>query len=120
MENTENNEINNNEVQVIKKKFSKARKEGQKRYYNKMKDDQEFQEKRRAYSKKHYENSKQKGMDRVHNYERRVLELEPLERLYELQQQGLINYDTGKINDDQYEKYNKELFDKLAHLHLTS
>ena len=31
----------------------------------------------------------------VQNYQRKVLELEQLERLYELQQQGLINYDTG-------------------------
>ncbi len=40
-----NNEINNNEVQIVKKKSSKAMKEGQNRYYNKMKDDSEFQEK---------------------------------------------------------------------------
>ena len=42
MENNNNNEIIN---EVEKKKSSKAMKEGQKRYYNKMKSDPEFQEK---------------------------------------------------------------------------
>jgi hypothetical protein len=95
-------------------------KAAQKRYYNKKRENEEFQERRRAYSKKHYDNNKEKVINRVQNYQRKVLELEQLERLYELQQQGLINYDTGKINDEQYEKYNKKLFDKLAHLHLSS
>ena len=78
MENNNNNEIiNNNEVE--KKKSSKAMKEGQKRYYNKMKLDPEFQEKRRAYSKKHYDNNKQKVIARVKNYQKQVLELEQIE-----------------------------------------
>ena len=114
MENNDNNEV------IVKKKTSQAMKEAQKRYYNKKRENEEFQERRRAYSKKHYDNNKEKVINRVQNYQRKVLELEQLERLYELQQQGLINYDTGKINDEQYEKYNKKLFDKLAHLHLSS
>ena len=111
MENTDNNEI------IVKKKTSEAMKAAQKRYYNKKRENKQFQERRRAYSKKHYDNNKEKVINRVQNYQQKVLELE---QLYELQQQGLINYDTGKINDEQYEKYNKKLFDKLAHLHLSS
>jgi hypothetical protein len=119
MENNNNNEIiNNNEVE--KKKSSKAMKEGQKRYYNKMKSDPEFQEKRRAYSKKHYDNNKQKVIARVKNYQKQVLELEQIERLYELQQEGLINIHTGDMTEEEYEKYNKRLLNKLSVLHLTS
>ena len=66
MENN-NTEIINDE---IKKKSSKALKESQKRYYNKMKSDPEFQEKRRAYSKKHYDNNKEKVISRVKNYQK--------------------------------------------------
>jgi hypothetical protein len=119
MENNDNNEINNNEVQVIKKKSSKAMKDGQKRYYNKMKDDPEFQEKRRAYSKKHYDNNKQKVIARVRSYQQQVTELEQIERLYELQQEGLIDVHTGDMTEEEYEKYNKRLLNKLSHLHLT-
>jgi len=112
---------NNNTIEPeVKKKISQALKDGQKRYYNKIKSTPEFQELRRAYSKKHYEKNKAKVIERVQRYQAKQQDLEQLERLYELQQQGLINYDTGKINDEQYEKYNKKLFDKLAHLHLTS
>ena len=119
MENNDNNEINNNEVQVIKKKSSKAMKDGQKRYYNKMKDDPEVQEKRRAYSKKHYDNNKQKVIARVRSYQQQVTELEQIERLYELQQEGLIDVHTGDMTEEEYEKYNKRLLNKLSHLHLT-
>ena len=38
----------------------KLQKERQKNYYNKFKADPEFQELRRAYSKKHYDNNKDK------------------------------------------------------------
>jgi len=116
MENN-NTEIINDE---IKKKSSKALKESQKRYYNKMKSDPEFQEKRRAYSKKHYDNNKEKVISRVKNYQKQVLELEQIERLYELQQEGLINIHTGDMTEEEYEKYNKRLLNKLSVLHLTS
>jgi hemerythrin-like domain-containing protein len=45
---------NNNVEPEVKKKISQALKDGQKRYYNKIKSAPEFQELRRAYSKKHY------------------------------------------------------------------
>jgi len=40
--------------------------------------------------------------------------------LYELQQEGLINVHTGDMTEEEYEKYNKRLLNKLSHLHLTS
>ena len=119
MENN-NTEIINENNEEIKKKSSKALKESQKRYYNKMKSDPEFQEKRRAYSKKHYDNNKQKVIARVKNYQKQVLELEQIERLYELQQEGLSNIHTGDMTEEQYDKYNKRLLNKLSVLHLPS
>jgi hypothetical protein len=95
-------------------------KEAQKRYYNKKKENEEFQERRRAYSKKHYDNNKEKVINRVQNYQRKVLEIEQLERLYELQQQGLINVQTGELTQAEYDKYNNRLLNRLAHLHLSS
>ena len=53
MENS--NDIINTPVTVepeVKKKISQALKDGQKRYYEKIKSNPEFQELRRAYSKK--------------------------------------------------------------------
>ena len=87
----------------IKKKMTQAQKDGQKRYYNKIKLNPEFQEVRRAYSKKHYDNNKSKVIERVRKYQAKVQDIEQLERLYELQQQGLIHVQTGKLTQEQYD-----------------
>ena len=113
MENKDNNGI------IVKKKTSEAMLAAQKRYYNKKKENAEFQERRRAYFRKHYENNKEKVIARVRNYQRQVIELEQIERLYELQQEGLIDVHTGDMTEEEYDKYNQKLLAKLAHLHLT-
>ena len=113
------NNNHNIETKVEKKKTSQAMKDSQKRYYNKKKDNEDFKEIRKAYSKKHYDNNKEKVIARVTNCQKRVLQFEQIERLHELKEQGLLNYESGKINDEEYEKYNKKLIGKLAHLHLT-
>ena len=113
-------------------------KERQKNYYNKFKDDPEFQELRRSYSKKHYDNNKDKVIERVKSYQRGVKELEQLERLYELQQEGLLDLHRGDMTEEEYDKYNRRLLNKLnliekeyennnnnlldrvAHIHLSS
>ena len=103
----------------IKKKMTQAQKDGQKRYYNKIKLNPEFQEVRRAYSKKHYDNNKSKVIERVRKYQAKVQDIEQLERLYELQQQGLIHVQTGELTQEQYDKYNNRLINRLAHMHLS-
>ena len=113
-------ENNNNVEPEVKKKISQALKDGQKRYYNKIKSTPEFQELRRAYSKKHYDKNKVKVIERVHCYQAKQQDLEQLERLYELQQQGLINVKTGELTQAEYDKYNNRLLNRLAHLHLSS
>ena len=104
----------------VKKKISQALKDGQKRYYNKIKSNPEFQELRRAYSKKHYDNNKLKVIERVRNYQAKIQDMEQVERLYELQQQGLIHVHTGELTQEQYDKYNNRLLNRLDHLHLSS
>ncbi len=92
-----NNEVeSNNNIPLdiepeIKKKMTQAQKDGQKRYYNKVKLNPEFQEVRRAYSKKYYDNNKATVIEQVNRYQSRVQNLAQVERLYEMQQQGLIH-----------------------------
>ena len=86
MENT--NDIVNSEVEPViqeKKKYivSEAQKAAQKRYYNKIKENPEFQEVRRGYSKKHYDNNKSTVIARVQRYQAKLQDLEQLERLHE-------------------------------------
>ena len=69
--------------------------------------------------KKHYDNNKQKVIARVRSYQQQVTELEQIERLYELQQEGLIDVHTGDMTEEEYDKYNRKLLNKLSHLHLT-
>jgi hypothetical protein len=114
MENKDNNGI------IVKKKTSEAMLAAQKRYYNKKKENAEFQERRRAYFRKHYENNKEKVIERVRNYQRNIAEIEQLERLYELQQEGLIDLYTGDMSEEEYEKYNERLLNKLSHVHLST
>ena len=112
------------EVETIKEKkkyiVSDAQKAAQIRYYNKIKENPEFQAVRRGYSKKHYDNNKSTVIARVQRYQARVQDMEQLERLHELQQQGLINVQTGELTQEQYDKYNNRLLNRLAHLHLSS
>ena len=112
------------EVETIKEKkkyiVSDAQKAAQIRYYNKIKENPEFQEVRRGYSKKHYNNNKSTVIARVQRYQARVQDMEQLERLHELQQQGLIHVQTGELTQEQYDKYNNRLLNRLAHLHLSS
>ena len=56
----------------------------------------------------------------MRNYQARVQDMEQVERLYELQQQGLIHIQTGELTQEQYDKYNNKLLNRLAHLHLSS
>ena len=49
-----------------------------------------------------------------------IHDLEQLERLHELQQQGLIHVHTGELTQAEYDKYNNKLLNRLAHLHLSS
>ena len=112
MENTNDN-VNTEVEPVIKEKkkyiVSEAQKAAQKRYYNKIKENPEFQEVRRGYSKKHYDNNKSTVIARVQRYQAKLQDIEQMERLHELQQQGLIHVHTGELTQEQFDKYNNRL-----------
>ncbi len=41
-----------------------------------------------------------------------------IERLYEIQQERLIDVQTGDMTDEQYKKLEEKMINNLAHLHL--
>ena len=43
-----------------------------------------------------------------------------MEKLYELQQEQLLDLHTGDITQEEYNKLQEKMNDKLAHLHLVS
>jgi hypothetical protein len=99
------NEIIINDTNVIKqKKFKKPltdeqkakQKEAMKRFYEKKKSDPEYIERQRLSSRTHYYNHK------------------------ELQQDSQADLHTGKITQEDYNKFQQMINNILAHLHLTT
>ena len=43
-----------------------------------------------------------------------------MEKLYELQQEQLLDLSTGDITQEEFNKLQEKMNDKLAHLHLVS
>ena len=116
-----NNEIiinNNTESIKVKKPKSEALKEAQKKYYQKIKSNPDYMERSRISSKKHYDSHKEEVITRIKKYQKDKLELAMIERLYEIQQERLIDVQTGDITDEQYKKLEEKMINKLAHLHL--
>ncbi len=60
-----------------------------------------------------------KDIERVRNYQARVQDMEQVE-YNNCEQQGLIHVKTGELTQEQYDKYNNRLLNKLALLHLSS
>ena len=92
--NNNNNNIDNNvgtqtEIKV-KKPLSEAQRRASRAFYDKHKNTEEYKQKNREHAKKQYEKDKQKVITRVRLYQKRNKEIEQLERLNELKEQGLI------------------------------
>ena len=97
----------------VKKPKSQAQREAQRRYYfKKLKNDPDYQERARLSSRVHYNNHREEVLERIRNYQRQKNELAMIERLYEIQQENRINH------DENFEKLQQKMMDKLAHLHL--
>jgi hypothetical protein len=132
----ENTDINNNNEEVIKPKkgTSEAQKRAIKKYHNKMKDneeykqktreaikkslkkhydahkdEEEFKQKCRDKSKQSYERNKENVIARVRAYQRRCQEIQQLEKLHELKQQGVINFHKLTLKDNQEFMTNLEI-----------
>jgi hypothetical protein len=122
MENT--NEIIINDSPKVKKPLTEAqkqaKKESMKQYYLKKKSDPEYIERQRLSSKTHYYKHKQEVLERMKRYQQNKLELVRIEALHDLQQERLIDLHTGDISQEDYDKLQQKINDKLAHLPLLS
>jgi hypothetical protein len=117
-----NNDTSNDTEQIkkVRKPKSEAQKEAQKRYYLKIKSNPEYMERSRISSKKHYDGHKEEVLERIRKYQKDKLEFAKVEKLYELQQEQLLDLHTGDITQDEFDKLQEKMNNKLAHLHLVS
>ena len=122
-----NNEIINNNtsndtepIKKVRKPKTEAQKEAQKRYYLKIKSNPDYMERSRISSKKHYDSHKEEVLERIKKYQKDKLEFAKMEKLYELQQEQLLDLSTGDITQEEFNKLQEKMNDKLAHLHLVS
>ena len=116
------NEIIINDTPKVKKPLTEAQKQAKKEslraYYLKMKSDPEYIERQRLSSKTHYYKHKEKVLQRMKRYQQNKLELVRIEALHDLQQERLLDLHTGDISQEDYDKLQQKINDRLAHLHL--
>ena len=108
----------------IKKPKTEAQKEKQKEamrnYYLRKKNDPEYQERQRLSSRTHYNKHKDQVLERMKAYQKSKLELAQIELLYEIQKERLEDLNAGDITQDDFNKLQDKINNKLAHLHLVS
>ena len=105
---TNNETIDNNEIKPKKVNYE-ARRKATRAFYERNKDNEEFKKKHRENAKKAYEKDKERIIARVRANQRRNQELEQLERLYELKEQGLITFEKLSLNDNKVLLNNLEI-----------
>ena len=126
MENKEENIINENIVKTKVKKqkpLTEEQREKQRinmrNYYLARKNDPEYIERQRLSSKTHYYKHKEEVLQRMKKYQLNKLELAQIEMLHALQQERSIDLHTGDITQEDYDKLQQKINDKLAHFHLS-
>ena len=127
MENKEEIIINEN-VKTVKVKKQKPLSEEQREkqrinmrnYYLARKNDPDYIERQRLSSKTHYYKHRQEVLERMKRYQLNKLELAQIEMLHEIQQERSIDLMTGDISQEDYDKLQQKINDKLGHLHLLS
>jgi hypothetical protein len=127
MENQEEIIINNTNVikpKKVQKPLTEAQKEAKKiamkKVYERLKTDPEYIERQRISSKKHYYKHKEEVLQRMKEYQKNKLNLAKIEMLYELQLERQTDLHTGDITQEDYDKLQEKINNKLAHLHLTT
>jgi hypothetical protein len=88
-------------------------------YYLARKNDPEYIERQRLSSKTHYYKHKEEVLQRMKKYQQNKLELAQIEMLHALQQERSIDLHTGDITQEDYDKLQQKINDKLAHFHLS-
>ena len=113
MEN-KNEIINQEPVPIkVKKPRSEAMRESQRKYYfEKLKNNPEYQEKQRISSRTHYNKHAEQVKERVRNYANQKKQIEMIERLYEVQQEKKLN------SDVEFNHINELMINKLARMEL--
>jgi len=127
VENKEEIIINEN-VKTVKVKKQKPLSEEQREkqrinmrnYYLARKNDPDYIERQRLSSKTHYYKHRQEVLERMKRYQLNKLELAQIEMLHEIQQERSIDLMTGDISQEDYDKLQQKINDKLAHFHLSS
>ena len=126
MENKEEIIINEN-LKTVKVKKQKPLTEEQREkqrinmrnYYLARKNDPDYIERQRLSSKTHYYKHRQEVLERMKRYQLNKLELAQIEMLHEIQQERSIDLMTGDISQEDYDKLQQKINDKLAHFHLS-
>jgi hypothetical protein len=90
MENTNN--IINDEIKP-KKLYTKAQQEASKAYHERNKDNEEYKQRNRDKARRAHAKKKEYIIARVRANQIRNQEIEQLERLHELKEQGLITFE---------------------------
>ena len=108
MENINNDTIDNNKNKPKKINYE-ARRKASRAFHERNKDNEEYKKKQRENAKKAYEKDKERIIARVRANQRRKQELEQLERLHELKEQGLINFEKLSLNDNKVLLSNLEI-----------
>ena len=123
------NEIIINDTTVIKPKkvykpLTEAQKEAKKiamkRCYERKKNDPEYIERQRLSSKTHYYKHKEEVLKRMKEYQKNKLTLAKIELLQELQLERQTDLHTGDITQEDYDKFQDKINNKLAQLHLST
>ena len=123
------NEIIINDTTLIKPKkvykpLTEAQKEAKriamKRWYERKKTDLEYIERQRLSSRTHYYKHKDQVLKRIKEYHNNKVSLAQIEMLYELQKERLTDLHTGDITQEDYDKFQDKINNKLAHLHLST
>ena len=95
-----NNIINYNEEVKPKRVYTEAQIKAVKAYRERNRDSEEYKQRQRVNSKKSYEKNREKVIARVRANQRRVQELQQLEKLHELKEQGLITFEKISLKDN--------------------
>ena len=97
----ENTDINNNNKDTERlNKLLEARRRAARAFHERNKDNEVYKQKQRDNAKRVYQKDKERIIARVRANQRRVQEMEQLERLHELKEQGLITFEKLSIKDN--------------------
>ena len=97
----ENTDINNNNKEAERlNKLLEARRRAARAFHERNKDNEVYKQKQRENSKRVYQKDKERIIARVRANQRRNQEIEQLERLHELKEQGLITFEKMSIKDN--------------------